>query len=89
MDKSKTFNTDLVGTLETDFLIDIALRARARARSSARNRAARKRAPTSPNATTRTGSSTRWHGAKPTARPRLDYSRGVTITKFAPEVRTY
>ena len=72
MDKSKTFNTDLVGAIETDFLIDasLALAAGAIARTESRGAQARTDFPERDD---ETGSNTRWRGASPTAR------RGWTI----------
>jgi succinate dehydrogenase / fumarate reductase, flavoprotein subunit len=88
MDKSQTFNTDLVGTFETDFLIDasLALAAGALARQESRGAQARTDFPARDDE----------HWLKHTLAwresdgfPRLDYSRSVTITKFDPQVRTY
>ncbi|MBV8148456.1 MAG: FAD-binding protein [Candidatus Eremiobacteraeota bacterium] len=88
MDKSPTFNTDLVGTFETDFLIDasLALATGALARKESRGAQARTDFPARDDE----------HWLKHTLAwreadgfPRLDYSRGVTITKFDPQVRTY
>jgi succinate dehydrogenase / fumarate reductase, flavoprotein subunit len=88
MDKSKTFNTDLVGTLETDFLIDasLALATGALARTESRGAQARTDFPERDDANwLKHTLAWRQDGAP----PRLDYSRGVTITKFDPQVRTY
>jgi len=88
MDKSKTFNTDLIGALETDFLIDtaLALATSAKARTESRGAQARTDYPERDDE----------HWLKhtlawrePSGPPRLDYSRTVTITEFAPQVRTY
>jgi succinate dehydrogenase / fumarate reductase flavoprotein subunit len=88
MDKSKTFNTDLVSTFETDFLIDVAyaLAKGALARTESRGAQARTDYPERDD--------TNWlkHTLlyrQADGSPRLDYSRGVTITKFDPQVRTY
>ncbi|HTX58333.1 MAG TPA: FAD-dependent oxidoreductase [Verrucomicrobiae bacterium] len=88
MDKSKTFNTDLVGTLETDFLIDVslALATGAAARKESRGAQARTDYPERDDANWMKHTLA-WR--EPQGPPRLDYSRGVTITKFAPEVRSY
>jgi succinate dehydrogenase / fumarate reductase, flavoprotein subunit len=88
MDKSKTFNTDLIGTLETDFLIDasLALAAGAEARQESRGAQARTDFPERDDANWMKHTLA-WR--QPQGPPRLDYSRGVTITKFAPEVRSY
>jgi succinate dehydrogenase / fumarate reductase, flavoprotein subunit len=88
MDKSRTFNTDLVGAFETDFLIDasLALAVGSLARQESRGAQARTDFPKRDDE----------HWLKHTLAwrgndgfPRLDYSRGVTITKFDPQVRTY
>jgi succinate dehydrogenase / fumarate reductase, flavoprotein subunit len=88
MDKSKTFNTDLVSTFETDFLIDAsyALAKCALERTESRGAQARTDYPERDDE----------HWLKhtlawrqPDGSPRLDYSRSVTITKFEPQVRTY
>jgi succinate dehydrogenase / fumarate reductase, flavoprotein subunit len=88
MDKSRTFNTDLVGTFETDFLIDasLALATGALARKESRGAQARTDYPKRDDANwlKHTLAWRDGHGF-----PRLDYSRGVTITKFDPQVRTY
>jgi len=88
MDKSKTFNTDLVSTMETDFLIDasLALAAGAKARKESRGAQARTDYPERDDANW-LKHTLAWR--QPDGTPRLDYSRGVTITKFSPEVRTY
>jgi succinate dehydrogenase / fumarate reductase flavoprotein subunit len=88
MDKSSTFNTDLVGTLETDFLIDAALTlaAGALARKESRGAQARTDYPERDDANW-LKHTLAWRQADGT--PRLDYSRGVTITTFSPEVRSY
>ena len=88
MDKSKTFNTDLVSTYETDFLIDASF---ALAKGALERRESR-------GAHTRTDFPERnderwmkhtlaWRESDGT--PRLDYSRAVTITKYEPQVRSY
>src|SRR5579863_2925999 len=77
MDKSKTFNTDLIGALETDFLIDtaLALATSAKARTESRGVQARTDYPERDDE----------HWLKhtlawrePSGPPRLDYSRTVT-----------
>ncbi|HTV92504.1 MAG TPA: FAD-dependent oxidoreductase [Verrucomicrobiae bacterium] len=88
MDKSKTFNTDLVSTFETDFLIDVAyaLAKGALERKESRGAQARTDYPERDDANwlKHTLAFRQADGS-----PRLDYSRGVTITKFDPQVRTY
>jgi succinate dehydrogenase/fumarate reductase flavoprotein subunit len=88
MDKSKTFNTDLVGTFETDFMIDtaLALAAGSLARTESRGAQSRTDYPERDDANW-LKHTLAWR--QPDGTPRLDYSRGVTITKFSPEVRTY
>jgi succinate dehydrogenase / fumarate reductase flavoprotein subunit len=88
MDKSTTFNTDLVSTFETDFLIDVsyALAKGALERKESRGAQARTDFPERDD-TNWLKHTLAWREADGT--PRLDYSRGVKITKFEPEVRTY
>ncbi len=88
MDKSKTFNTDLVSTFETDFLIDVAyaLAKGALERKESRGAQARTDFPERDDANW-LKHTLAWRQAD--GSPRLDYSRGVTITEFAPEVRAY
>jgi succinate dehydrogenase/fumarate reductase flavoprotein subunit len=88
MDKSPTFNTDLVGALETDFLIDssLTLAAGALARKESRGAQARTDYPERDDANW-LKHTLAWREAD--GSPRLDYSRGVTITKYDPQVRTY
>jgi succinate dehydrogenase/fumarate reductase flavoprotein subunit len=87
MDKSKTFNTDLVGTLETEFLIDAAqtIAHGALARDESRGAQARTDFPDR--------NDDKWlvHtlAFKTDGDPRLDHSRKVTFTKWQPEVRSY
>ncbi|HEY1654963.1 MAG TPA: FAD-binding protein, partial [Candidatus Tumulicola sp.] len=88
MDKSPTFNTDLVGALETDFLIDasLALAAGALSRTESRGAQARTDYPERDDANW-LKHTLAWR--QPDGPPRLDYSRSVTITEFDPQVRTY
>jgi succinate dehydrogenase / fumarate reductase flavoprotein subunit len=88
MDKSSTFNTDLIGTLETDFLIDssLTLAAGALARQESRGAQARTDFPERDD-TNWLKHTLAWREAD--GSPRLDYSRGVTITQYDPQVRTY
>ena len=87
MDKSKTFNTDLVGTLETEFMIDAAQTVAhgALARDESRGAQARTDFPDR--------NDEKWlvHtlAFKTDGDPRLDHSRKVTFTKWQPEVRSY
>jgi succinate dehydrogenase / fumarate reductase flavoprotein subunit len=88
MDKSTTFNTDLVSAFETDFLIDASttLVAGALARQESRGAQARTDFPERNDADWMKHTLA-WR--EPDGSPRLDYSRGVTITAYAPETRTY
>jgi succinate dehydrogenase / fumarate reductase, flavoprotein subunit len=88
MDKSKTFNTDLVSAFETDFLIDVAyaLAKGSLERTESRGAQARTDYPERDD-TNWLKHTLAWRQAD--GSPRLDYSRGVTITDFAPEVRAY
>jgi succinate dehydrogenase / fumarate reductase, flavoprotein subunit len=88
MDKSKTFNTDLVSAFETDFLIDTsyALAKGALERKESRGAQARTDFPERDDANWMKHTLA-WRQAD--GSPRLDYSRGVTITTFQPEVRSY
>ena len=88
MDKSSTFNTDLVSTFETDFLIDTAYALAKSALERKESRGAQSRTDyPERNDETWLKHTLAWREAD--GSPRLDYSRGVTITKFQPEVRTY
>ena len=88
MDKSSTFNTDLVSTMETDFLIDASLALAAGALNRKESRGAQARTDYKERDDANWMKHTlAWRQADGT--PRLDMSRGVTITKFSPEVRTY
>ncbi len=87
MDKSKTFNTDLVGALETQFLIDCgeAIANSALARKESRGAQSRKDYPERDDANWMTHTLA-W---RTDADPKLDYSRKVTVTKYEPTVRSY
>ncbi|MBV8638081.1 MAG: FAD-dependent oxidoreductase [Candidatus Eremiobacteraeota bacterium] len=88
MDKSSTFNTDLVNTFETDFLIDAAYALAKGALHRTESRGAQSRTDFPER------DDDKWLVHTLAFRegdgsPRLDYSRKVTITKFSPQVRTY
>ncbi|HET7814167.1 MAG TPA: FAD-dependent oxidoreductase [Candidatus Baltobacteraceae bacterium] len=88
MDKSKTFNTDLVNTMETDFLIDAAMCVAngALARKESRGAQARTDYPERDDDNWMVHTlAWRQEGQN----PKLDYSRKVTITKWQPQVRSY
>ncbi len=88
MDKSKTFNTDLVGTMETDYLIDAAtcVANGALARKESRGAQARTDYPERDDENWLVHTLAWREEGK---HPRLDYSRKVTITKWQPEIRSY
>ncbi len=87
MDKSKTFNTDLVGLLETEFLTDIAqpIALGALNRTESRGAQARTDFPNRDDEKWLVHSLMHYTGAD----PKPDYSRAVTFTKYKPEVRSY
>ncbi|MFI5233864.1 MAG: FAD-binding protein, partial [Gemmatimonadales bacterium] len=88
MDKSKTFNTDLVSAFETDFLIDVslALATGALHRKESRGAQARTDFPDRDDENWMVHTlAFRQDGAA----PKLDYSRKAKITKWQPEVRSY
>jgi len=87
MDKSATFNTDLVSLLETEFLMDVAepIAHGARNRTESRGAQSRTDFPNRNDDEWMKHSLMHFTGAD----PRADYSRGVTYTKYRPEVRSY
>jgi succinate dehydrogenase/fumarate reductase flavoprotein subunit len=87
MDKSKTFNTDLVGLLETEFLVDVAqpIALGALNRTESRGAQARVDYPERDDEKWLVHSLMHYTGED----PRPDYSRKVTFTKYKPEVRSY
>jgi len=88
-DKSKTFNTDLVGLLETECLADIAQPIMLGAINRQESRGAQSRTdfPERDDEKWMVHTLMRYKGA--TADPEPDYSRKVVITKWQPSVRTY
>jgi len=89
MDKSKTFNSDLVGLLETEFLMDISQTIMLGAINRTESRGAQSRTdfPERDDENWLKHTQMRFRGH--TADPEPDYSRKVTITEFQPQVRTY
>jgi succinate dehydrogenase / fumarate reductase flavoprotein subunit len=88
-DKSKTFNTDLVGLLETEFLTDIAapIMLGALNREESRGAQARTDFPDRDDEKWMKHTLMRYQGQ--TSDPVADYSRDVVITKWQPMVRSY
>jgi succinate dehydrogenase / fumarate reductase flavoprotein subunit len=88
-DKSKTFNTDLVGLLETEFLVDIGqpIMLGALNRKESRGAQARTDFPDRDDENWMKHTRMQYRGA--TADPQPDYDRKVVITKWQPMVRTY
>ncbi len=89
MDKSKTFNTDLVGLLETEFLMDISVPMMQGALNRTESRGAQSRTDFPERNDEEWMKHTLMHYRGPNADPEADYSRKVTVTKFEPQVRTY
>ena len=87
MDKSKTFNTDLVGLLETEFLVDVAQPIALGALNRTESRGAQARTDFPDRNDEKWMVHTLMHhtGGDPTP----DYSRKVTFTKYLPQVRSY
>jgi succinate dehydrogenase / fumarate reductase flavoprotein subunit len=88
-DKSKTFNTDLVGALETEFLMDISQPIVLGAINREESRGAQARRDFPDRDDEKWMVHTLMHFKGPTADPEADYSRKVTVTKWQPTVRTY
>jgi succinate dehydrogenase / fumarate reductase, flavoprotein subunit len=88
-DKSKTFNTDLVGALETEFLMDIAQPIMLGAQNRTESRGAQARTDFPERDDEKWMVHTRMNYTGPTSDPEPDYSRKVVITKWQPSVRTY
>jgi len=87
MDKSATFNTDLVGLLETEFLVDVAQPIALGALNRTESRGAQARTDFPDRDDERWLVHSLMHHTD--GDPKADYSRGVTFTKYKPEVRTY
>jgi succinate dehydrogenase / fumarate reductase flavoprotein subunit len=88
-DKSKTFNTDLVNLLETEFLIDIAQPLMLGALNRDESRGAQARTDFPDRNDEKWLKHTLMHYRGATKDPEPDFSRKVTITKWQPMVRTY
>jgi succinate dehydrogenase / fumarate reductase flavoprotein subunit len=89
MDKSKTFNTDLVTFLETEFLMDVAQPIMLGALNRKESRGAQSRTDFPDRDDENWTVHTLMRSAGPNADPVPDYSRKVTFTKYQPQVRTY
>jgi succinate dehydrogenase / fumarate reductase flavoprotein subunit len=87
MDKSKTFNTDLTGTLETQFLAEIAETIALGALNRKESRGAQSRT----DYPERDDNAWLKHTLmyRTDSGPSADYSRPVVFTKWQPTVRTY
>ncbi|MBC5802689.1 MAG: FAD-binding protein [Candidatus Eremiobacteraeota bacterium] len=89
MDKSKTFNTDLTGLLEAEFLMDIAMPIAYGALQRDESRGAQARTDFPERNDDKWLVHTRMRYTGPTSDPKPDYERKVTFTKWQPQVRTY
>jgi succinate dehydrogenase / fumarate reductase flavoprotein subunit len=87
MDKSKTFNTDLVGLLETEFLVDISQTIALGALNRTESRGAQARTDFPDRNDEKWMVHSRMHYTD--GDPKPDYDRKVTFTKYQPEVRSY
>jgi succinate dehydrogenase flavoprotein subunit len=88
-DKSKTFNTDLVGLLETEFLTDISQPIMAGAINRTESRGAQARTDFPERDDENWLKHTLMHYKGATNDPEADYSRKVVFTKWQPTVRSY
>jgi succinate dehydrogenase / fumarate reductase flavoprotein subunit len=89
MDKSTTFNTDLVGLLETEFLVDVAMPIAYGALKRDESRGAQSRTDFPERNDDKWLVHSLMHYKGATTDPEPDYSRKVTFTKYKPEVRSY
>jgi succinate dehydrogenase / fumarate reductase flavoprotein subunit len=89
MDKSTTFNTDLVGLLETEFLVDVAMPIAYGALKRDESRGAQSRTDFPERNDDKWLVHSLMHYKGATVDPEPDYSRKVTFTKYKPEVRSY
>ena len=88
-DKSKTFNTDLIGLLETEFLMDTAVPIMYGALNRTESRGAQSRTDFPERDDQKWTVHTLMHHTGRNSDPTPDYSRKVTFTKYEPQVRTY
>jgi succinate dehydrogenase / fumarate reductase flavoprotein subunit len=88
-DKSKTFNTDLVGLLETEFLTDLAQPIMLGALNRTESRGAQARTDFPDRDDEKWMKHSLMHYTGQTTDPTPDYSRDVVITKWQPMVRSY
>jgi succinate dehydrogenase / fumarate reductase flavoprotein subunit len=88
-DKSRTFNTDLIGLLETEFLVDVAQPIMLGALNRRESRGAQSRTDFPERNDAEWLKHTLMHFTGKTTDPKPDYSRKVTFTKYEPQVRTY
>jgi succinate dehydrogenase / fumarate reductase flavoprotein subunit len=88
-DKSKTFNTDLVNLLETEFLMDVAQPIMQGALNRTESRGAQSRTDYPERDDQNWLKHTLMHYKGANADPEADYSRKVTFTKYEPQVRSY
>lgn len=89
MDKSKTFNTDLVSLLETEFLMDISQSIMLGALNRTESRGAQARTDFPERNDEKWMLHTLMNYTGPNSDPTPDYSRKVVFTKYEPQVRTY
>jgi succinate dehydrogenase / fumarate reductase flavoprotein subunit len=89
MDKSKTFNTDLTGLLETEFLVDIGQPIMLGALNRTESRGAQARTDYPDRDDEKWLVHTRMQYSGATSDPVPDYTRKVTMTKWEPTVRSY
>ncbi|HEY0797556.1 MAG TPA: hypothetical protein VGD50_00325, partial [Candidatus Baltobacteraceae bacterium] len=89
MDKSKSFNTDLVNLLETEFLVDVSQPIMLGALNRTESRGAQARTDYPDRDDEKWLVHTLMHHRGATTDPEPDYSRKVTMTKWEPTVRSY
>ena len=88
-DKGDTFNTDLVGALELEFMVQISQAVAHSALNRTESRGAHTRTDFPERDDEKWLVHTLAHRQEGKAEPKLDYSRKVTITTYEPQVRTY